>query len=1065
MLKILRSVLYLAVLSCLIPLTAKAQITPDDSLGEESSVVIPFDDQGIAADVIDGGASRGANLFHSFQDFNVNPDRSAVFNNPDGINNIFSRVTGTNISNINGLLGVLGDANLFLINPNGIIFGENAALNIQGSFFASTADSLLFDNNFEFSASNPQAPPLLEVSIPIGLIFRDNPGDIVNNSVANGIGLFVNEGTHLSLLGGNINLNSGIIFAPSANVELGGLTEAGIVEINDDSSLTFPDSVARGNVSLANSSLVSTTGQDGGSINVNARNFELTSGSNIFAGIDRDLGSVDAQAGDITINATDNVVLNGAQGEQITTISNSNNGTGNTGNVEITAQNISFLNGSNIFNFSNGQGNIGNITLTATGDITIDGTGLGISRSGIQSFNNIDATGNVGEIDITAQNLSITNGGQISSSVAGEGNSGNINLEIANSISIDGVGNVMLLDGSLFSFTSEISSQVAGSGVGDSGDINIDTQNLSITQNGQINASIAGLGNGGNININADTIAINGFGNTTILPSSIATVALSGLIGSGNLEASAGDITIDTNSLLINNAGNIVAGVNGIGNGGNITIDATDFIEVNNGTIEADILPESEGNGGNIQIDTARLSLTNQTSISANVFGTGDAGNITINATDSVEASSNSSISALIFTNGLGDSGDIEINTTNFSLAENALLTSSSRGQGNAGNILITATDTVFSDNGFINSNVGSRDGITAEGNVGSIQINAREINFTNTAQVQAGLFSGATGDPGTVSLIATESIDFTGENTGIFSNNEVNSVGDASNAELSAPTITFDNGAVVAATNFGQGNGGNVTIFANNLTLERNNQITGATNSGTGGIVNLQIAEDLILRSGNEISAQAFNNADGGNLTINTELIIAFPNGNNDIIASANQGNGGNINIFTQAIFGLEERPSTPPNQTNDIDASSEFGLQGGVSINTPEVDPTSGLIELPQTVGDASDQISQNPCEQGVGSEFIVTGKGGLPPNVNEALNSEEARVSLIEAIPSQQQKVEANGIPIENSTPEAVPAQGWVFNEKGEVTLTAYSTSNNEIQRSGKQLHNTCSSGIAP
>jgi large exoprotein involved in heme utilization and adhesion len=111
-------------------------------------------------------------------------------------------------------------------------------------------------------------------------------------------------------------------------------------------------------------------------------------------------------------------------------------------------------------------------------------------------------------------------------------------------------------------------------------------------------------------------------------------------------------------------------------------------------------------------------------------------------------------------------------------------------------------------------------------------------------------------------------------------------------------------------------------------------------------------------------------------------------------------------------------------------------------------------------------SDQISQNPCEQGVGSEFIITGKGGLPPNVNESLNSESAQVGLIETVPSQQQIVGENDIHSNPAaTSEPVPAQGWVFNDKGEVTLTAYSTSGNKIQRSQQQHHNACSSGIVP
>ena len=132
-----RSLFTLATLSCLIPFSVKAQITPDNSLGEESSIVTSLDEEGFPIDQIDGGATRGNGLFHSFQDFNVDVNRGAYFSNPDGINNIFSRVIGINPSNINGTLGVLGDANLFLINPNGIIFGQNSRLDLGGSFFGS----------------------------------------------------------------------------------------------------------------------------------------------------------------------------------------------------------------------------------------------------------------------------------------------------------------------------------------------------------------------------------------------------------------------------------------------------------------------------------------------------------------------------------------------------------------------------------------------------------------------------------------------------------------------------------------------------------------------------------------------------------------------------------------------------------------------------------------------------------------------------------------------------------------------------------------------------------------
>ncbi|MDJ0747259.1 MAG: filamentous hemagglutinin N-terminal domain-containing protein [Xenococcaceae cyanobacterium MO_167.B27] len=162
----------------LIPNSAIAQIIPDSSLGAENSVV----DRNGLRDTINGGAIRDANLFHSFQEFNVGAGREAYFTNPNGIDNVFSRVTGNNISDIQGVLGVLGNANLYLINPNGILFGENARLDVNGSFFATTADSVVFGNGFEFSATNPNQPPLLTIDIPIGLRFRDNPGDIVNGN-------------------------------------------------------------------------------------------------------------------------------------------------------------------------------------------------------------------------------------------------------------------------------------------------------------------------------------------------------------------------------------------------------------------------------------------------------------------------------------------------------------------------------------------------------------------------------------------------------------------------------------------------------------------------------------------------------------------------------------------------------------------------------------------------------------------------------------------------------------------------------------------------------------------
>ena len=963
------SIFYLTIFGCLIPFCAKAQIIPDNSLGEESSIVTPSDEQGVAADVIEGGAARGANLFHSFQEFNVNPDRGALFGNPEGINNIFSRVTGTNISNINGTLGVLGSANLFLINPNGIAFGENAAFSIQGSFYASTADSLLFDNNFEFSASNRDAPPLLEVSIPIGLNFRDNPGNITYNSIA-----LLPEGQTFALVGGNVNLNSNafILTSLDSRLELGGLTASGNIQIDENGSLAFPDDIARGDVIFNGSSIaidLISPSSSGGTLVINARNVSLNPGlefnnpTTVNLGIPDSADASESQVGNLIANATETFSLDGGS-----VISQNNFGIGDTGNIEITARNVSFTNGGNISNFNSGRGNSGEVSLNVAEDIIFDGVNP-LNRSGIDSTVFLGGEGNSSNISLTANNLSIINGGSISSIVSGTGNSGEIDLNISDSIIIDGMGEQVLPDDSAFLVSSRISSNVAVGGMGNSGDINLNTTNLSISNTGQISATSIGAGNAGNISIDGSNISLSG-------SSEITAIAFA--------EGNSGNVNI---------------------NAANIEIDGQDDDNPFSSGIRSSFLGTIEmGKSGDITISSESISLLNGGQIESITNANGDSGNISIIATDTVlitgenDGGDRSNINTQALSDAIGDAGNIDIDTANFSLTDNAIITSSVAGQGNAGSINIDASNTFLADRSLIGSNVGDSFGVSAVGDVGSIEINAREINIINNAQIQAGLFSNATGDSGTVALNARESITFTGENTGIFSNNEINSRGNASNTLLNAPTITFNNGTGLEASNNGQGNGGNVTIIADNITLNSNVSISGSTVSGTGGIVNLQITEDLVLGSDNIISAQAFEDANGGNLTIDSELIIAFAS-NNDIIASADRGNGGNININAESLFGIAERPLNP--FTNDINASSEFGLQGNIDINNPSIDPTTGLINLPESVANASDQISQNPCQQGLGSQFIVTGKGGLPPNPTENLESDRITVGLVEPL----------------------------------------------------------------
>ncbi|MEL6382230.1 MAG: filamentous hemagglutinin N-terminal domain-containing protein [Cyanobacteria bacterium J06626_18] len=191
--------------------SAHGQIVPDNTLGTESSVV----NSGDLIDLIEGGATRGSGLFHSFEDFNVDAGQQVYFANPVGIENILSRVTGLNPSEINGLLGVDGPANLFFLNPNGIVFGPDAQLDVDGAFLATTSDRFQFADGTEFRATDPNEAPLVTVNIPVGLqLGPDSPAALVSEAD-------LEAGSDLTLSAGSVT-STGALTAPSGAIRVEG---------------------------------------------------------------------------------------------------------------------------------------------------------------------------------------------------------------------------------------------------------------------------------------------------------------------------------------------------------------------------------------------------------------------------------------------------------------------------------------------------------------------------------------------------------------------------------------------------------------------------------------------------------------------------------------------------------------------------------------------------------------------------------------------------------------------------------------------------------------------------
>lgn len=632
-----------------------AQITPDATLPINSRVR-----QQNNVNLIEGGTTAGTNLFHSFDTFSIPTGNTAFFNNALNIQNIISRVTGRSTSNIDGTIRALGTANLFLINPNGIVFSQNAKLDIGGSFLATTANAIEFGNQGFFSASNPEAPlPLLTIN-PSALFFNQiatapiqvnsvAPSGLDPSSTFTANGLRVPDGQNLSLVGGDININGGGLFAFGGRVELGGFRSAGTVNLNGNGSnlsLNFPDGVGRSDVSLSNNATVNVRGQDNGSIAINARNLNLANQSQILAGIAEGLGSVNSIAGNIDINAQAAVNV-----ENESRIDNylPPKAIGQSGDININTGSLFLRSNGNLNASTAGIGNAGNITINAKDTVSFDGAGSTNPRA--SSDVEPEGVGKAGNISITTGSLFLTNGGSILSFSFSSGDGGNITVNARDTVFFEGLATSK----SGGSSRSGLFSSIIPEAVGNGGDINITTGSLSVTNGAVFSARTFGRGNAGNITINArDAVLFDGVGITE--PSAAFSSVEPKAVGNG------GDINITTNALTVRNNAKLDASSAGQGSAGEIKVNSN-FIRLEN---QAGIsATTASGNGGNINLAVKDFLLLRRGSQISTSAGTaeagGNGGNININAPNGfllAVKNENSDISANAFE---GSGGKVQI--------------------------------------------------------------------------------------------------------------------------------------------------------------------------------------------------------------------------------------------------------------------------------------------------------------------------------------------------------------------------------------------------------------------
>jgi filamentous hemagglutinin family protein len=594
-----------------------AQVVPDETLGTESSVVVPFA-PGFPFEFIFGGATRGSNLFHSFKQFDIGEMGAAYFLPPPEIKNILSRVTGGSRSEILGTLGVIGNANLFLINPNGIIFGSKASLDLSGgSLAATTANAIKFGSQGFFSASTPNIPPALTVN-PSAFLFNQIAAQPITIQSAPGLQVFA--GASLLLVGRKVELQGGQLKAPGGHVELGGVAGAGTVELNVDGNnlgLSFPAGVQLADISLTNKAVVDTSttidsGDEGsGAIQLSGKHITVTDGSKIEA------NSFGSEPGDtVTVYASDSLELLAGSRLLTQTV-----GDGAAGNLTVEAGQLIVKDGAQLGSITFGAGQGGTLTVNASKSVQLIGTSTnGEIKSGL--FTQTEGAGAAGNLTLKTSQLTVKDGAQISTSTLGAGQGGKLNVTAQESIELIGTG-LDGVPGGLFA--------AAQGGSGAAGDLKIDTKQLIVRDGAQVSASTLGgaTGKGGTLNVTADSVQLIG----TSANSQFRSGLLVGTAGT----AAAGDLTIKTGQLTVQNGAVVSAGTLGQGQGGKLTITAQKFVQLLGTSAQgqaSSLLTQTSGAGaaGDLKITTGQLIIQDGAQVTVSSQGTGNAGNLEIEA-------------------------------------------------------------------------------------------------------------------------------------------------------------------------------------------------------------------------------------------------------------------------------------------------------------------------------------------------------------------------------------------------------------------------------------------------
>lgn len=644
---------------------------------------------------------NGTNLFHSFDHFNIGHGSTAQFLNTTPslhTENILSRVTGGNPSSIFGTIDTMSypEANLFLMNPAGIVFGPNATLNVSGSVAFTTADYLRLANTDGSNAgifhADTTATSLLTTASVAAFGFLDsNPAAIA----VQGSTLTVGSGQSISLVGGNqgfsyinvsvsdgVTITGGKLFAQNGgHLNIASVASPGeilVESFNRTSNINGQSFGSLGKVEISQQSAIENSGEGGGAIRIRGGRLVV------------DNSTLVANTGHITLDAT-SILVTGAQ------IATSTETKANAGNIILTSLSDITLDSAAVVVSQGSSGHAGNITLSSTqGDVGLANFSFVTSQA--------DKTGNTGHIKIGAPHGDIRlDGAHVFTSGKGTGTLGGISIEgknlfmlneasiVGNNFTTQVAENIKIeLEGRL-NLTGNSVIQTATPGSAHAADLTVRSRDILITEESKLETTTISSGDAGRLSLFTDHLQLMD-GGKLLSKSQIAP-------GSGEIPSGRGGIiSIEgfrnpSTSITIDGPGSgIFTSASGTGAAGDITVKAASVTLQNGGTLSAETSgTASSAKGGSITVKaTDHVTLTSGASITASSTGPADAGKILINAGQHLDLTNGSSITTTT-QSAKANGGNIDIRAIDrVRLVNDSKISTSVEGaEGSGGNIFI----------------------------------------------------------------------------------------------------------------------------------------------------------------------------------------------------------------------------------------------------------------------------------------------------------------------------------------------------------------------------------------